>query len=173
MQQAKTFGGKSARDDRHAGRVAAGSREACRKPQRDRIAADHINDWNGRGRGLGRDCRVRSTDRSKQRHGPADEIGGQFRQAIKLPLCEAEFDGNILTHGKTLLAQSCKKGGDVPLRVIHCPAAEKSDHGCLLADRQLRPDHGAAQSNDESPPLHPVPSLIPSGNRPVAAGPAA
>jgi hypothetical protein len=75
--------------------VAAGASKARDKTQLDRVFGNYESDRDGRGCGLGCQCRWDSAC-GNHRHAAANQIGRQFRQAIILIVGPAVFDGNVL-----------------------------------------------------------------------------
>jgi hypothetical protein len=87
----------------HAGGVAARPVEASDKTHCDRVAADSEHNWNGRGRGFGRQRRWRGARRGNHGRPPANQIGDQVRQPMNLPRRPAVFDRHALTFDVTSL----------------------------------------------------------------------
>jgi hypothetical protein len=82
-----------------AGDVAARPIEAGYEAVTDRITPAGKDNRNGRGRGFGGKCRIEISD--DQGHGPAQQIGHQRRQSIKVIVGPAIFDRAVLTLNKT------------------------------------------------------------------------
>ena len=97
----------------------------------------------------------RKTTADDHRHLSADQIGGEARQPIRLIVCPALLDNDVLAFDKPFLAQAFAKLRYKLRELLSCRAAEKSDHRHrrLLRARRQRPRRRrAAEQRDELAP---------------------
>ena len=110
-----------------AGRPA----EGCDEAELHRVTANAEHDRNGRGRLLCRHCR-RYANRDQHRRRKPNQLRGECRQAIRLPLGKAVLDRDISADDEARLFQSLQKRGPERCVGLRGAVAEISD------DRQAR-----------------------------------
>ena len=143
----------------HARDVAARPVEAGDEAVPDRVAPGREDDRHRRGCGLGRERRNGVPD--DHGHRPANQIGHQSRQPIKLIFRRAIFDRDVLALDEACFLQALAERGHEVRRVGERRAAEKSDHRHrrLLRARRERPrGRRAAEKRDELAPPHSITS---------------
>src|SRR5262249_47572478 len=96
----------------------------------------------------------------------ADQIGGQPRQTLEIPLRPAVFDGDVATLDETRCTETLTECGHNEVRVARRQTAEEADHGHrrLLRARRERQRRRAAEQRDEMASFHSITSSVRSRN---------
>src|SRR5262249_21187248 len=99
-----------------------------------------------------------AADRRDHGHVAADQIGGQRRQTLEIPLRPAVFDGDVATLDETRCTETLTECGHNEVRVARRQTAEEADHGHrrLLRARRERQRRRAAEERDEMAAAHHV-----------------
>ena len=135
-QHPEPLGGNIGVDRGDAGDVAAGPVEAGDKAEFDRIAAGGEHHRNGSGGVLGRHRGGGAAGGGDQRHLAADQLGGEVRQPLVVPVGPAIVDGDVVAVDETGLAQAFEKRIEAALVLLRRTGMQKPDH---RQRRLLRP----------------------------------
>src|SRR5262245_58330518 len=140
-QQSKLLWHQRRRDTAHASEVASWSAETGDKTRLHWVAPDIEDDWNSRGRRLGRLCRGLAATGDNNRNLARHEIVDELRQALVPPFCPSDFDRDVPALDEACLPEALPKGRQHRSVGHRRSAAEISDHGQrrLLRARRYRP----------------------------------
>jgi hypothetical protein len=98
------------RDTAYAGEVAFWSAETCDKARLHGVAPGIEDDWNSRGRRLGRLCRGLAATGDNNRNLATNEIVDQLRQALVPTFRPSEFDRDVPPLDEACLTEALPKG---------------------------------------------------------------
>src|SRR5262249_53363019 len=141
--------------------IAAGPAEAVNQAGLYRIPADPEDDRDNRGRRLRRKSRGLAPGRHDDGDLPANQIGGERRQAAIVAACPAELDRYVFTLGEATLLQPATKRFEPVYGILRRARAQEADHRQrrLLRARRERPRDGrATEHRDELAALHSITS---------------
>src|SRR5262249_8789082 len=102
----------------------------------DRVARSGENDWNGRSRGFGRECRRDVPGRHDHGHRKADQIGCERRKSVNLALRPTVFDVDIAVLDIAGLTEALAEFGQVGRKLGRGLTVEEPDD---RSPRLLRP----------------------------------
>src|SRR5262249_3754850 len=139
-----------------SGEIAVGAIEALDQAGTDRIAADRKHNRNGRRGALGCQRRWLATDGDKHTHAAAHQLRGHRGQKIKLTVCPAELDCNILARDEAALVQAPPKRLYEMRGILRRARTQKPyhRHRWLLPAHRERPGcRRAAEQRDERAPF--------------------
>src|SRR5271166_4368714 len=100
-QQRELLPNEHRRAGGRAGDVAAWTLDTGDEAEFHRVAAARENDWNNRGRSLGRECRSSTSERDQNSYVTTNQFIRKCRQSIVMPLGPAVFDRHISTFDVT------------------------------------------------------------------------
>ncbi len=131
--------------------------EACDNPEFDRVAAHSENDRDRpRYDCLGFDDGNRTTGCDQHIHIAGNQISSERRQSIKVALCEARFNPDVLAFGEPSLLQTLSKRSDDVRGITGGSTTEIANDQIsrLLRPRRERPyrRHATEKCNDLAPP---------------------
>ena len=114
------------------------------RPNADRVDARKENDRYGRGRGLGCLSAWKPTIGDNQCNAPANELGGERRQALVLIICPQIVNRYVAPLNKAGLAQPLANRFHAFCKPIRRLAAEISNHRQWLLHARATSGHAAA-----------------------------
>jgi hypothetical protein len=110
MQKLQSLGLKVTAQNHHAGDIATRLIQADHVTELYRIVPESSDDWNCFGRGDGGN--MSTACRNQHRGLASNQIGGEFRQSLDVPIRPSIFDSNVLVLNKPVLSQTILEGGD-------------------------------------------------------------
>src|SRR5215470_7904413 len=131
-------------------RLPPGRLKLATRPALHGVAPGTEDDWNSRGRRLGRLCRGLAATGDNNRNLATNEIVDQLRQALVPTFRPSEFDRDVPPFDEACLTEALPKGGQHRSVGHRRSAVEISDHRHrLLRPCLQRPCRRAAEQREE------------------------